>query len=356
MNRGILLALALTASSNISLAADAKAPGARYKIAQTISLGAGERWDYVSYDPVDNRVYVAHGDHVSVVDAAKNAVIGQIATFPGGTHGIAVAHAGHIGYTDDGKSGEVGAFDLKSFKVETRLHADTDADGIVFDEHSGHIFVINGDSGTITVIDPKTNAAIDTIKIGAGLEAADIDGKGKLFVDGAENHDIIVIDTKTNAVAAHYPMPGCVRPHGIAVDAQARRVFATCINKVMVVVDADKGTLVATLPIGAGSDGAVFDPVRKWAISANGEGTISVIAEKDADHFESLGEIPTARSARTIAIDPASGRLFLPAADVDKVDPPSTPGGRPRTTYKAGSLKLLVLAPQQALSAQDGKH
>ena len=180
-----------------------------------------------------------------------------------------------------------------------------------------------------------------------GLEAAETDNKGKLFVDGVEKHEIIVVDTKTNVVTAHYSMDGCERPHGIAVDAKARRVFATCINKVGVVLDADSGKQIAKLPIGASSDGAAFDARRKLFVSSNGDGTLSVIAETDAGHYVAQADVATAKSARTIAVDPASGELYLPAAAIDKVEPPEKPGGRPRTSYAAGSLKLLVLAPQK---------
>jgi len=327
----------------LSAAAHAAETPPPYKLVKTIPLGAGERWDYVTFDPRANRVYVAHGDHLTVVDAAKDVVIGHVGTFPGGTHGIAIA-AG-VGYTDDGKAGTVVAFDPRSFQVLKQIPAAPDADGIIFDSVSRHVFVINGDSGSVTVIDPASNTAVKTIAIGKGLEAAVADGKGNLFIDGAEDHDVIAIDTRTNAVLAHYPMPGCRRPHGIAVDAETRRVFATCINKIMVVMDADNGTNIATLPIGGFSDGAAFDPKRKLALSANGEGTLTVVQEKDADHFVLLGDVKTMPSARTIDIDPATGRLFLPAAEIAKAEPPSTPGGRPHVTYVPGSLKLLVLAP-----------
>jgi YVTN family beta-propeller protein len=314
-----------------------------YRILKTIPLGAPDRWDYATFDAARNRVYVAHDDRLTVVDAAKGTVVGQVGIFPGGTHGSAAV--GSTGYTDDGKAGIAAAFDATTLHVLKQLPAAPDADGIVYDSASGHVFVINGDSGSITVIDPQSNSAIAAIKIGAGLEAAVADGKGKLFVDGADQHDLIAIDTRTNAVLAHYPMPGCVRPHGIAVDGETRRVFVTCINKVMTVVDADKGTNLASLPIGAGSDGAAFDPKRKLALSSNGDGTLSVIKEVDATHFVKLGDVATAPSARTIGIDPATGRVFLPAATIAKTEPPSTPGGRPHVTFVPGSLKLLVLEP-----------
>lgn len=344
MNGKHLTVCAAAVLAQMFLLSDANA-APLYRIAKAIPLGAPERWDYASFDAARNRVYVAHGDHLAIVDGAKTALMGQVGTFPGGTHGSAALPGANIAYTDDGEAGVAVAFDPQSLKVLKQIPAATDADGIIYDRASGHVFVIEGDSGTITVIDPKTNTAVATIRVGAGLEAADADGKGKLFVDGVEQHDLIAIDTRTNAVLAHYPMANCQRPHGIAVDAQTRRVFATCVNKLMMVVDADKGTVLAQLPIGASSDGAAFDPRRKLALSSNGEGTLTVVKEVDANHFVKLGDVPTQRSARTIAIDPATGRVFLPAATVSKIDPPTTPGGRPHVTYVPGSLKLLVLEP-----------
>jgi YVTN family beta-propeller protein len=230
-----------------------------YKVAKLVPLGPGERWDYVTFDPSQNRVYVAHGDHLSVVDATSGAAIGAVGPLPGGTHGIAVSPENGTGFTDDGKAGIVAVFDLKTLKILKQIPTAPDADGIVYDPFSKHVLVVNGDSGSITVIDPKSQSAIATVSVGAGLEAGAVDGKGKLFVDGVANHDVVVVDTRTNTVTAHYPMPGCERPHGIAVDAARQRIFATCVNKVMFVVDATSGKNVASIPIGGFSDGAVFD-------------------------------------------------------------------------------------------------
>jgi YVTN family beta-propeller protein len=340
----VSIAALLMAGATVKVTAEQAAPPA-YKLVQTIPLGPAERWDYATFDPSQGRVYVAHGDQVTVVNAATGAIIGNIGPLPGGTHGIDVSPENGIGFTDDGDAGIAAAFDLNTLKILKRIPTAPDADGVNYDPVSRHIFVINGDSGSITVIDPKSQDAIATIKVGAGLEAGIVDGKGKFFVDGAEQHDIIAIDTRTNAVLAHYPMAACQRPHGIAVDSDTRRVFSTCINKLMVVMDADNGRIVAQLPIGTGTDGATFDPKRKLALSSNGEGTISVVQEQDANHFVALPDLATQRSARTIAIDPSTGRLFLPAADIAKIDPPTTPGGRPHTTYVPGSAKLLVFAP-----------
>lgn len=334
--------VALLVISSLYTGSAAEAPVPAYRLAGTIPMGPGERWDYATFDPGQSRIYVAHGDHVTVINAATAHIVGQIGPLPGGTHGIDVAPEAGIGFTDDGEAGVAAAFDLKTLKIVKQIPTEKDADGVNYDRVSRHIFVINGDSGSVTVIDPKLQTAIATIKVGAGLEAGIVDGKGKFFVDGAEQHDIIAIDTRTNAILAHYPMAACQRPHGIAIDPETRRVFSTCVNKIMVVMDADNGRIIAQLPIGTGSDGAAFDPKHRLALSSNGEGTISVIQEEDANHFVALPDVATQRSARTIAIDPATGRLFLPAADIAKIDPPTTPGGRPHITFVPGSAKLLV--------------
>jgi len=327
-------------------AAYAESPAASsYRLTKTVSLGPGERWDFVVFDPADDRVYVAHGDHVTVVDEKRAHVIGQMGIFAGGTHGIAISPADARGYTDDGKAGTAIAFDLQSLKPVKEIATAPDADQIIREPVTGNIYVINGDSGSITVIDPKTNSAIATIKVGAGLEPGVADGKGELFVNGVEQHDIVKINATTNKVEAHWPMPDCRSPHGLAIDAATRRLFATCANNLLVVVDADSGATITTLPIGSFSDGAAFDPVRKRIFSSNGDGTLNVFQEQDAQHFSLLETIKTAQGARTMAIDARTGRLFLAAADVQEMEPPAKPGGRPRLSFVPNSLKLLYFDP-----------
>ena len=345
LGRSFLRAGAILALYAMAPAIAADRAATSYRMTQTVALGEGERWDYVVFDSSAKRVYVAHGDHVTVVDERKGEVIGRIGTFPGGAHGIAISTRTNQGYTDDGKAGAAIAFDLGSLKVLKRIPAAPHADGIIYEPVTLHVYVINGDSGSLTVIDPDTDSPVATIDVGAGLEAGAVDGKGTLFVDGAENHEIVRIDAKTNEVVAHWAMPECKRPHGLAIDPDTRRLFATCANNVLVVVDADNGANIATLPIGSSSDGAAFDPTRKLIFSSNGDGTLSVIREKDAQTFVPADTIKTLPSARTMAIDPETGRLFLVAADIAKIDPPATAGGRPHVSYVPNSLKLLYFDP-----------
>ena len=319
------------------------APAPSYTVTKAVPLGAPDRWDYVVFDPDSHRVYVAHGDRVAVVDGHDGTVLGEVDGVPGGTHGIGISTATGQGFTDDGKAGEAVAFDLKTFQVTGKIPVEKDADAIAFDHASGHVFIIEGDPKKVTVIDPRTNAVVASIDGGGGLEYAAADNHGALFVAGAEKRDVVKINTRTNTVDAHWPIADCASPHGLAVDTEARRVFVSCVNHVLVVVDTDNGREVASVPIGGGTDAAAFDPRRKLIFSSNGlDGTLSVILEKDPDTFLPVATIATSVSGRTMSIDPATGRLYIAAADTD---PNPTPGGRPQP--RPGTLKLLFLDPDR---------
>lgn len=318
----------------------------RYEVTKSVSLGAPDHWDYVVVDADTHRVYVAHGDRVTVVDGQSGALLGQVEGFAGGTHGIAVVNAVGRGYTDDGDVGEAGSFDLKSFKTIKRTKAAEDADAVTFDPVSGHVFVINGHPGTVTVIDPKRDAAVTTVSASPDLEYAVAGGDGKLYINGAGKREILRLDTKTNRIDARWPISNCDDPHGLAIDAASRRLFTSCLNAVLVVVNIDSGAEVATLPIGKGSDAVAFDPKRKLIFSSNGrDGTLSVIQEKDPQTFVSLGSVKTAMTARTMGIDPQTGRIYLAAAEPQPGAAPPAKSALAPPPVVPGSLKLLFLDP-----------
>jgi YVTN family beta-propeller protein len=342
-----LLALAVPGLLAMSALYAESAPA--YHVTKTVTLGQPDRWDYVVFDPASHRVYVSHGDQVAVVDGNTGEVLGRVEGAPGGTHGIAIVTASGRGYTDDGRAGEAHSFDLTSFKVEQNIKAAEDADAIAYDPASGHVFVVNGDPGTLTVIDPKADKAIATIETGGKLEYAAADGHGKLFVNGEEKKEIVRVDTATNNVDARWPIPNCESPHGLAVDPKSHRLFSSCVNNLLVVVNTDTGATVTSLQIGAGTDAAAFDPKRKLVFSSNGrDGTLSVIKEQDPNTFVSLGEIKTAVTARTMAVNPQTGRIYIVAADIDSAAaaaPSSAPARFRRPPLVPGSTKLLFLDP-----------
>lgn len=318
-----------------------------YRVVHTVTLGAPDRWDYVVFDADSGRVFVAHGDELTVVDGASGEIAGHVKGLPGMTHGVALVKDSNRGYTDESETGKAVSFNLKTLAVEKRIEAGEDADAVAFDPVSNHVFIINGDTGTITVIDPKKDTAIATIAVGGKLEYAVPGENGKLFVNGAGKRQLVSIDTATNTIAARWPLPDCESPHGLAIDAGNHRLFVSCLNKIVNVVDSQNGRIVATVPIGAGSDAVVFDPKRKLFFSSNGvDGTISVIQANDPNKYVPLGAIRTSISARTMGINPATGRLYLAAAAIDPNAAPKSGGGAPaRKRTLPGSLKLLFLDP-----------
>ena len=312
-----------------------------YVLVKSVPLGTPDRWDYVVRDGQTQRVYIAHGDRLAVVDVRTGDLVGQVEGITGGTHGAAISLPTHQGFTDDGRNGKAVAFDLTTLKVTREIPANVDADAIASDRATGHIFIIEGDPAALTVIDPKTDTAIATIKAGEKLEYGAGDGHGSIYVAGVANGDLVKVDARSNRVVAHWPAPGCTAPHGLAVDARAHRVFMGCANSVMAVLDASSGRLVAMLPIGRGNDAVAFDPVRRRVFSSNGrDGTISIYQQQSPDRYVALPPVQTVVSARTMSVDPATGELFVAAADTE---PSATPGGRPQ--IKPGTVRLMVFAP-----------
>ena len=333
--RCLALALAVVVSGVPALAAPS------YTLTKSVPLAAPDWWDYVTFDPVSGQVFIAHGNRLSVVDGRGGVLIGTVDGIPGGTHGIAIPAGTGQGVTDDGAAGLAVAFDLKTLKVVKTVKAAADADAVALDHATGHVLVVSGDPGVLTVIDPKTLTVVGAISTGEKLEFAVGDGAGSVFVAGVEKSDLLKIDARANAVTGRWSTPECARPHGVAVDPIGRRVFMGCVNSLMMVMDADSGRVVTRLPIGLGSDAVAWDPKRKRVFSPNGrDGTVTVYQQLTPDTYKALEPIQTSVSGRTMALDPKSGRLFVAAA---QTDPSPTPGGRPKA--RSGSLALMIFDP-----------
>ncbi|MHB1869491.1 MAG: YncE family protein [Steroidobacteraceae bacterium] len=341
------------AAAMIGFAPPASARGTlTYRVVRSVALGAPERWDYAVYEPLSHRVFVAHGNRLTVIDGRGGRIVGQVGPIPGGPHGIAFDEKAGVGITDDGGRGLAVLFSLKSLRVLARLKIQRGADAVTFDPSSGHAFVIDGDTGSVAVIDPVRRAVVTTIHIGGDLEYAVPDGRGNLYVNGVTHHEVFRIDTANDRLTAAWPMPTCRGPHGLAIDTATHRLFASCSNGRLVVVNARDGVVVATLPIGRGTDADRFDARRRLIFSSNGmDGTLSVIREVNANTYEPLATVKTALSGRTMALDPRSGRVFIVAAHTTAQALQAFfaawhAGKRPSSSpFTPGSLRVLFLDP-----------
>jgi DNA-binding beta-propeller fold protein YncE len=313
-----------------------------YTISKSIPLGAPDRWDYVTFDATSHRVYVAHGNIINVVDGRSGELRGQV-DVPG-ANGIAVVPSTGKGYAGSRTTKSVIVFDLATLKVTKRLPADEDTDGVVYDPASRLVFVIEGDPQKLLAIDTRSDAVVARISLGGKPEFGTVDGKGKFYVNIADRREVQRIDTASARVDATWPIESCESPHGMSMDPSSERLFVSCLNAKLLVVDAKDGRIVATLPIGTGSDATAYDAKRKRAFSSNWDGTLSVIRVDGADKYTSLGDVPTQPLARTMAVDTDTGRVYLVTADRIDADPSAT-DPRKRFGVRPGSVRLLFADP-----------
>jgi YVTN family beta-propeller protein len=313
-----------------------------YTITKVIPLGLPDRWDYLTFDATSSRIYVAHGTAIDVLDGQSGAVLGKVDV--SGANGVAVVPSSGKGYAGSSVHKSVVEFDLKTFQKIKELPADEDTDGVVFDDFSKRIFVMDGDPHNITVIDTATDTAITKIPLHGQPEFAAVDGAGKLFVNITDAREVQRVDAKTLKVDATWSVAECERPLGMSIDRRNHRLFVSCLNSKMVILDASNGHILTTLPIGKGTDASAFDAARGLAFSSNGSGTLSVIREEDPDKFVGLGEVPTQLLARTMALDSVTGRIYLIAADRVEVDATAS-DPRKRYGIRPGTVRLLFLDP-----------
>jgi DNA-binding beta-propeller fold protein YncE len=251
-------------------------------------------------------------------------------------HGIAIAPELNRGFVSNGRGNTVTIFDLKTLKLTGTAKTGENPDSIRYDAVSGRVFTFNGRSKDSTAIDAKTGAVIGTIALPGKPEFSIADGKGKIYVNIEDTNEIVEIDAAKASVVKKYALTGCDGPSGLAFDAKNRKLFSVCSNRVMAVSDPDSGKVVATPPIGAGSDGAAFDAGTGYAFSSNGDGTMTVV-QQNGGKWEVLENIATERGARTIAVDEKTHRVYTPTAK----SAPSQGGGR--ASYIPDTFKVLVV-------------
>lgn len=321
--------------------AGAQGPSAPPSKVRKIALGGEGGWDYLTADPEAKRLYVSRGDRVVVVDTAAEKAVGVVTGTPG-VHGVALAPARGRGFTSNGGDDTVTAFDLKTLKPTGTVKVGGRPDAILFDPASDRVFTFNHGSKDATAVDPAGPTVAGTVALGGVPEAAVADGRGHVFVNIMDRAEVVEFDARSLKVVNRWPLAPGVRPTGLALDRQHRRLFSTCSgNQTMVVLDADSGTVVARLPIGRGSDGCAFDPERGLAYSSNGgDGTLTVVREDDPGRFTVAATIPTQAGARTLALDPASHRLYLSAATfAANPQPPPTAETKPAPAGKAAGRR-----------------
>ena len=345
---GLLIALAAVIAVSGILPASAggrsaAVPGpSGYRLLKKIKLGGEGFWDCLTFDSTTRRLFISRGSKVVVLDVDSEKVVGEIPDTLG-VHGIALASDRGNGFTTNGQSGTVSIFDLKTLQVIGHADAGKNPDAIVYDPATKRVFAMNARGDDSTAIDAVSGKVLGTIPLGGDPEFAVSDGAGHIYVNLENKSQIQQIDSKNLVVTATWPLAPCEEPSGLAIDAARHRLFAGCHNKLMAIVDASSGKVVATAPIGGGVDGTEFDSGLGFAFSSNGQSaTLTVVHEDSPDKFSVVEDVPTQIGARTMALDPKTHEVFSVTADFTPPPAPTPENPRPRPGIVPDSFVVLV--------------
>lgn len=334
------LAISLAGAALLALAAAALA-ATQFSVTKTYKLGGEGGWDYLTFDPSANRVFISRGTHVIVMDADNGKVVGDIPDTQG-VHGIALAPELGRGFVSAGRANIAVIFDMKDLHRIGEAKTGENPDAIAYDPVSKRVFTFNGRGHDATAIDAATGNAVGSVPLAGKPEFAVADGKGRIYVNIEDKCELVALNTQTLKEENRWPIKGCQEPSGLAMDREHRRLFAGCDNKVMAVINADTGEVVATPAIGAGVDANGFDPGAQLAFSSNGSGTLTVVHEDSPDKYTVVQNLETARGARTMALDPKTHRVFLVTAEFGPPPAATAENPRPRPSMVPDTFKVLV--------------
>jgi len=311
------IAWTLIATALLSAPAWSAEPSAStYKVTQQHALGGAGGWDYVTLDSSAHRLFIARDDRVMVVDASTGKLMQEI---PGmkHVHGVAQVPELHRAYASNGHGNDISVIDLNSLKVLGHIPVSgKDPDAIIYEPATKHVLAMNGDSNNISIIDPAQGKELATIALDGNPEFATSDGQGNVYVNIEDKGELVHIDIKAGKVLHTWSLAPCEGPTGLALDAANKRLFSVCANGWMIVSDAEDGHQVAKIPVGKEPDAAAYDAQRHLVFSASREGVLNVIRQNSADQYAKLADAPTMKSARTMALDADSHRIYLVGAKV----------------------------------------
>jgi len=313
-----------------------------YKVTGRYPLEGTEGWDYVTLDASARRLYVSHGTQVEVLDADSGKKVGTISNTPG-VHGIAIA-TGNRGFTSNGRENKVSIFDTKTLQLIAKVDVGMGPDGIYFEPASKRVFTNNHGTHDITALDAATGKVVGTVALKGDGEQAVIGADGLVYVNVEDTAEVVAFDPKSLTVKKRFPIGIAKVPTGLAYDPKTNRLFiGTRDEPKMIVMDAANGKVLGSFPIGANVDYAGFDSDSKLVFfSCGGDGVINTFRPKSATEYEDAGTIKTQVSAKTLAFDSKTKKIYLPAAEYLET-PNSDKTKRPTRTVKPGTFGVLVV-------------
>lgn len=318
---------------------------APYTSLTEIPIGGEGGWDILTIDSPAHRLYLSHATKVLVLDLEKNAVAGEITDLQG-VHAFQVVPNLERGFSSNGKENNASVVDLKTLSTISKIETGNNPDAMAYDGTRGEVYVFNHSGNFATVIDAKNAKAVSTIDLGGSPEFGAADEKaGRVYVNIEDKNEVAVIDTAKHEVIAHWPIAPGEEATGLALDVAHHRLFATCHNQLMVMLDTVTGKVVTSVPIGAGADGCAFDDATQLAFAPCGEGVTTIAREETLEELTVVQTLNTQRGARTMAVDPQTHRIYLPAADFQPAPSPVFGASPGRPTIVPNTMKVLVYGP-----------
>ncbi|MDQ1389219.1 MAG: hypothetical protein QOF56_2673 [Acidobacteriaceae bacterium] len=332
-----------TSSLTLLVAAVAlAAAGPGYKVVKTYQVGGDGGWDYLTADAAARRLYISRATHVIVLDLDSGKTVGDIADTPG-VHGIALAPDLGRGFVSNGREGTVSIFDLKTLATASKVKVGDNPDAILYDPATRRVFTFNGRSQDSTAIDAEKGTVLGTIKLGGKPEFAVTDGKGGVWVNIEDKSELVSIDPNKLEVRSKWPLAPCTEPSGLSMDKKNRLLFVGCDNKMMAVVNADTGKVLATPAIGDGVDATAFDDESGLAFASCGEGVLTLVKEDSPGKFSVAENVPTQAGARTMALDSKTHNVFVVTAKFGPPPAATADNPHPRRTILSDTFVVLVL-------------
>ncbi|MGE5083146.1 MAG: YncE family protein [Acidobacteriota bacterium] len=330
---------------SLSLAAVAvAAAGPGYHVVKTYKVGGDGGWDYLTVDASARRFYISRGTHVIVLDADSGKNVGDIPDTPG-VHGIALAPELGKGFVSNGREGTVTVFDLKTLAPSgSKIKVGENPDAILYEPATKRVFTFNGRSQDSTAIDAASGKVLATIKLDGKPEFAASDAKGEVFVNIEDKSELTVIDPNKLEVKTKWPLAPCTEPSGLAIDRKNRRLFVGCDNKMMAVVDADSGKVLATPAIGEGVDATAYDDETDLAFASCGQGVLTVVKQDSPQKFSVVENVKTEPGARTMALDTKTHNVFTVTAKFGPPPAATADNPHPRRTILPDTFEVLVLS------------
>src|SRR6266850_2787332 len=296
-----------------------------------------EYFDYITVDSAARRVYLSHGTEIKVIDADSGALIGNITGLKQ-DHGVAVASEFGRGFISDGAQGKVIIFDLQTLKVSGEAKADQDADAIIYDPFSKHVFVMNGDPHSSTVIDAKSGSVVGTIDLGGGPEFAVADGNGTVYVNLEDKSELVAIDSTSLKIKSRWPVAPAGAPTALAMDVQHHRLFSAGRDpQKLVVLDSDNGKVLQSFAISGGVDAAAYEPETGLIFVSTREGMVHIFHEDSPDKFSEAETIKTEYGAKTMGLDTKTHKIFLDTVEFSPAPAPTAAQPHPRGTPIPGT-------------------